>query len=112
MFRAFHKILTIVLAMWCVTSALALAADSTLSGTVQHVDPQQGRITVRAGEDKVVELRAPAELLIGLQSGDTVEVKRSGQQATFIKRQQESGPRSDIGGALRLPPPVEMPGSQ
>jgi hypothetical protein len=112
MFRTFPTILTIVLAMWCVTSALALEAASTLSGTVQNVDPQQGRITVRAGEDNIVELHAPAELLIGLQSGDTVEVKRSGQQATFIKRQQESGPRSDIGGALRLQPPVEMPRSQ
>jgi hypothetical protein len=98
--------------MWCVTSALALATDSTLAGTVQNVDPQQGRITVRAGEDNVVELHAPAELLMGLQIGDAVEVKRSGQKATFIKRQQENGPRSDTGGALRLQPPVEMPRSQ
>jgi hypothetical protein len=112
MFRTLHKTLTVALALWCVTSTLALAADSALSGTVQNVDPQQGRITIRAGADNVVELRAPAELLIGLQSGDTVEVQRSGQQATFIKRQQESGPRSDIGGALRLHPPVEMPKSQ
>jgi hypothetical protein len=50
-------------------SAVALAADEAVSGTVQNVDPQQGRITVRAEEDKVLELRAPAELLIGLQSG-------------------------------------------
>ena len=85
-----YKALTVALAVLCVTSAVALAADGTLSGTVQNVDPQQGRITVRAGEDNVVELRAPAEILIGLQNGDAVEVKRSGQQATFIKRQQES----------------------
>jgi len=94
------------------TSALALAADGSLSGTVQNVDPQQGRITVRTGEDNVVELRAPADLLLGLQSGDAVEVKRSGQQATFIKRQQENGQRPDIGGALQLQPPAEMPKSQ
>jgi hypothetical protein len=112
MFRILRKTLTGALALWCATAALALAADSTLSGTVQNVDPQQGRITVRAGEDNIVELRAPTELLIGLQSGDTVEVKRSGQQATFIKRQQESGPRSDIGGALQLQPPAEIPRSQ
>ena len=109
MFRTLCKTLTVVLAVLCVTSNLALAVDGTLSGTVQNVDPQQGRITVRAGEDNVVELRAPADLLIGLQSGDTVEVKRSGQQATFIKRQQESGQRPDIGGALKLQPPAEMP---
>jgi hypothetical protein len=112
MFRILRKTLTVALATLCVTSAVTLAADGTVSGTVQNVDPQQGRITVRAGEDNVVELRAPADLLIGLQSGDAVEVKRSGQQATFIKRQQESGQRPDIGGALQLQPSVEMPKSQ
>ena len=112
MFHTLYKTLTVALAVLCVTSAVALAADSTLSGTVQNVDPQQGRITVRAGEDNVVELRAPAEILIGLQNGDAVEVKRSGQQATFIKRQQESVPRPEFGGALQLQPPVEMPKSQ
>jgi len=112
MFHTLRKNLTAALVMLCVTFALALAVDGTLSGTVQNVDPQQGRITVRAGEDNVVELRAPAELLIGLHSGDAVEVQRSGQQATFIKRQQESGQRPDIGGALQLQPPVELPKSQ
>ena len=112
MFHILCKTLSIALAVLCVMSAIVLAADRTLAGTVQNVDPQQGRITVRAGEDNVVELRAPAELLIGLQSGDAVEVKRSGQQATFIKRQQESGQRSDIGGTLQLQPPVEMPKAQ
>src|SRR5215468_10802287 len=109
MFHTLCKTLTIALAVLWIMSAVALAANGTLSGTVQNVDPQQGRLTVRAGEDNVVELRAPAELLIGLQSGDAVEVKRSGRQATFIKRQQESGQRPDSGGALQLQPPVEMP---
>jgi hypothetical protein len=111
MFRTLRKTLIVALAVLCVTSALALAVDGTLSGTVQNVDPQQGRITVRAGEDNVVELRAPAELLIGLKSGDAVEVKRSGQEATFIKRQEENVPRPETGGALQLQPPVEMPKS-
>ena len=112
MFRTLRKTLIVALTGLFVISAVALAADSTLSGTVQNVDPQQGRITVRAAEDNVVELRAPAELLIGLQDGDAVEVKRSGQQATYIKRQQESGQRPDTGGALQLQPPVEMPKSR
>ena len=59
MFRTLRKTLAVALAVLCVTSAVALAADGTLSGTVQNVDPQQGRITVRAGADNVVELRAP-----------------------------------------------------
>ena len=112
MLYTLYKTLTVALAVLCVMSAVTLAADEAVSGTVQNVDPQQGRITVRAGEDKVLELRAPAELLIGLQSGDAVEVKKSGQQATFIKRQQESGPRPEFGGALQLQPPVDMPRSQ
>src|SRR5215218_8932423 len=70
MFHTLCKTLSTALAVLCVISAIVLAADRTLAGTVQNVDPQQGRITVRAGEDNVVELRAPAELLIGLQSGD------------------------------------------
>ena len=109
MFHTLRKTLTVALAVLCATSAVALAAEATLSGTVQNVDPQQGRITVRAGEDNVVELRAPAELLIGLQTGDAVEVKRSGKQATFIKRQQESIQKPELGGALQLQPPNELP---
>jgi len=106
MFRTFRQTLTVTLSMLCVAYAVALAAEGTLSGTVQNVDPQQGRLTVRAGEDNVVELRAPAELLTGLQNGDAVEVMRSGQHATFIRR-REGAQRPDIGGALRLQPPEE-----
>lgn len=111
MFHTLYKTITVALAVLWVTSVVALAANDTISGTVQNVDPQQGRITVRAGGDNVVELRAPAELLLGLQNGDAVEVKRSGQQATFIQRQQESGQRPEFGGTLQLQPPVELPKS-
>jgi hypothetical protein len=107
MCRILRKTVIVVLAILCVVFAVARADDEILSGTVQNVDPQQGRLTVKAGEDNVVELRAPAELLTDLQSGDVVEVKRAGQQATFIRR-QEGVQRPDIGGALRLQPPVEM----
>ena len=109
MLRALSKTQTVALPLVCLLFTMALAADDLISGTVQNVDPQQERITVRVGEDKVLELRAPSELLIGLKSGDAVEVKKSGQQATFIKRQQESGPRPELGGALQLQPPVAMP---
>jgi hypothetical protein len=111
MFRILRKTLTGALAVLCVASAVALAAEGTLSGTVQNVDPRQGRIIVKAGEDNIVELRAPADLLTGLQTGDVVEVRRSGQQATFIRR-QEGVQRPEIGGALQLQPPGEMPKSQ
>ena len=100
--------LIIAAAVLCIASAGAMAAESTLSGTVENVDPQQGRITVRAGEDTLVELRAPAEILKGLQTGDAIEVKRSGQQATFIRRLQ-GGPRPDLGGVLRFQPSDELP---
>lgn len=111
MFRTLCSTLIVALAMLFVASAVALAAEGTVSGTVQNVDPQQGRITLNSGEDKTIELRAPAELLVGLQTGDAVEVKVSGQKATFI-RKQEGVQRPDMGGALQLQPPSEMPKSQ
>jgi len=111
MFRTFRSTLAVALAVLCVASAVALAAKETVSGTVENVDPQQGRMILRAEEGKAMELRAPAELLIGLQNGDAVEVKLSGQRATFI-RKQEGVQQPDIGGALRLQPPIDMPKSQ
>ena len=109
MFHRLRKTLIIILTGLCVTSAVALAAEGTLSGTVQNVDPQQGRLIVRAEEeDNVVALRAPTALLTGLQVGDVVEVKRSGQRATLIRR-QEGVQRPEFGGALRPQPPGEVP---
>ena len=111
MFCTRRTTLPAVLAVLGVTVPLALADDGTVSGTIQNVDPQQGRITVRVGKEDVVELRAPADLLIGLRHGDVVEVKRAGQHALFIPRQQDSGQRPELGGALQLHPPVEIPKS-
>lgn len=110
MFHTLRNILTVALAVLCVASAVALAAE-TVSGTVENVDPQQGRMILRADEGKAMELRAPTELLTGLQNGDAVEVKLSGQRATFIRR-QEGVQRPEMGGALRLQPPIDMPKSQ
>ncbi len=111
MCRTLRSILTVVLALLLVASAVARAAEDTVSGTVENVDPQQGRMILRAEEGKVMELRAPADLLTGLQNGDAVEVKLSGQRATFIQR-QEGVQQPYIGGALRLQPPVDMPKSR
>jgi hypothetical protein len=111
MVRTLRMTLIAALAVLCVISPLALADDGTLSGTIQNVDPQQGRITVRVGEEDVLELRAPADLLIGFRSGDVVEVKRAGQKAVFIQRREGNGQRPVPGGALRLPYPAELPKS-
>ena len=96
MFRTLRSILAAALVVLFVASAVALAAE-TVSGTVENVDPQQGRMILRAEEGKAMELRAPTELLTGLQNGDAVEVKISGQRATFIQR-QEGVQQPDIGG--------------
>ena len=105
------NILAVALATLFVASAVALAAEETVSGTVENVDAQQGRMILRAEEGKAMELRAPTELLTGLQNSDAVEVKLSGQRATFIRR-QEGAQRLDMGGALRLQPPSGMPKAQ
>ena len=111
MYRTLRSILTVALAVLFVASAVALTAVETVSGTVENVAPQQGRMILRAEEGKAMELRAPTELLIGLQNGDAVEVKISGQRATFIQK-QEGAQRPDMGGALRLQPPIDMPKSR
>jgi hypothetical protein len=107
MFRTLRSILAVALATLFVASAGALAAVATVSGTVENVDPQQGRMILKAEEGKTMELRAPADLLTGLQNGDAVEVKLSGQRATFIRR-QEGAQRPDMSGALRLQPPIDI----
>ena len=111
MLRTPRSILAGALAVLFVASAVALAANETVSGTVENVDPQQGRMILRAEEGKAMELRTPTELLTGLQNGDAVEVKLSGQRATFIQR-QEGVQRPDMSGALRLQPPIDLPKSQ
>ena len=111
MFHTLRSILAVALATLFVASAIALAAEEMLSGTVENVDPQQGRMILRAEEGKAMELRAPTDLLTGLQNGDAVEVKLSGQRAAFIRR-QEGVQRPDMSGALRLQPPIDMPKSQ
>jgi hypothetical protein len=57
-----------------------------------------------------VELYAPAELLTGLQNGDAVAVKVSGQNATFMRR-QGGVQRPDMGGALQFQQPEKGPKS-
>src|SRR5262245_3738935 len=109
MYRTLRSLVAVALAALFVASAVALAAEETVSGTVQNVDPKQGRMILRADESRTMELRAPGELLIGLQDGDAVEVKISGQQATFIQKQEGVPQRPDSGGALRLQPPIDMP---
>ena len=111
MFRTLLSTVAVALTALFVVSAVALAAEETVSGTVQNVDAQQGRMILSSEAGKTMELRAPAELLTGLQNGDAVEVKVSGQQATFIHK-QEGVQRPDISGALRLQPPSEIPKSQ
>jgi len=107
MLRTFRSPLVVALAALCVVSATALAAGSTVFGTIQNVDTDQGRLTLRAREEKIVELQAPAELLVGLQTGDAVEVKVFGQKATMIRKQGEAQ-QPETGGALLQQQPDEM----
>ncbi len=86
MVRTLHRTLAVALAVLCVAPIIALAADTTMVGTVQRVDPNKGHLTLRSEEGKTVELQAPTALLTSLQAGDAVEVKVSGQKATVIHR--------------------------
>jgi hypothetical protein len=81
-----RRTLAVALAVLCVASVVALAADTTVVGTIQHIDPTKGHLTLRSEEGKTVQLQAPAALLSSLQAGDAVEVKVAGQKATLIHR--------------------------
>ena len=50
MFRTIRSTLVVALAVLFVASAVALAADETVLGTVQKLDVQKGRITLQSPE--------------------------------------------------------------
>jgi len=68
--------------------SVALAADTTVVGTIQHVDSNKGHLTLRSEEGKTVELQAPAALMASLQAGDAVEVQMVGTRATEIRKKE------------------------
>jgi Cu/Ag efflux protein CusF len=107
MFRTIRSTLVVALAVLFVASAVALAADETVLGTVQKVDVQKGRITLQSPEGQNMELQAPAALLAGLETGDAVEVKISGQKATMIHR-LEGTQQTDTGGTKQKQRPGSM----
>ena len=107
MFRTMRSTLVVVLAVLFVASAVALAADETVLGTVQKVDVQKGRLMLQSPEGQTMELQAPAALLAGLETGDAVEVKMSGQKATMIHR-LEGARQTDTGGTKQKQRPGGM----
>ena len=107
MYHTLRITLVVVWSALLLASAVAPAAEVTVSGTVQNVDPQQGRLLLSSEEGNTVELQAPAELLTGLQNGDAVRVHVSGRTATFIRRHEGVQQRPDMGGALQFQPPNE-----
>ena len=110
MFRTIRSTVVVALAVLFVASAVALAADETVLGTVQSMDVQKGRITLQSTAGKTVELQAPTALLAGLETGDAVEVKISGQKAMMIHR-LEGAQQTDTGSTMQQRPgPQQRPG--
>jgi len=88
MFHKLSRILTAALVGLFVVSTVALGggAEKAMSGTIQEVNREEGTITLKSMDGKTVELEAPAALLTGLQAGDAVEVRATGDQVTSIKQ--------------------------
>jgi hypothetical protein len=84
MFYKLSKLLAAAFAVLFIVSTVALAAEETVSGTIQHMNVQEGTLTLRSEDGKIVELTAPANLLHELQTGDAVEVRASGKYVTEI----------------------------
>jgi sporulation protein YlmC with PRC-barrel domain len=60
--------------------------EQMLSATITDLDTQQGTLTLKTQAGETVDLQAPATLLSGLQAGDVVEVSRSGNMVTTIRK--------------------------
>jgi hypothetical protein len=92
MFYKLSRLLAVAFAVLFIASTVALAAEESLSGTVQSVNAREGTFTLKSEDGKTVEFQAPAALLTGLQTGDAVQVRASGKQATMINK-MEAMPR-------------------
>lgn len=53
--------------------------EAILPAIVQDMDSQQEMLILRSSNEETVDLRAPVELLIGLQAGDAVELPMVGK---------------------------------
>lgn len=102
MCRILRPTLAVTLVMWCLASAVAVAAVTTVLGTVQDVDIAAGRLTLRSTEGILLALPVHAELLASLRTGDAVEVKRAGPNAIIIRKQVRVQ-QSAMDGALLRP---------
>jgi hypothetical protein len=83
----FYRLRTLLAAAFVVlfiVSTVALAAEETVSGTVQQMNMKEGTLSLRSEDGKTVELTAPPSLLHELQTGDAVEVRTSGNEVTRI----------------------------
>ena len=60
--------------------------STSVSGTVQVVNAQAETIMLRTEQGKMMELQVPMAALTDLQTGDVVEVKMVGAQATEIRK--------------------------
>jgi hypothetical protein len=63
-----------------------MRTEQMLSATITDLDTQQGTLTLKTQAGETVDLQAPATLLTGLQTGDVVEVSRSGNLVTTIRK--------------------------
>jgi hypothetical protein len=102
MFYKLSRLLAVTFAVLFIVSNVALAAEESLAGTVQSVNARAGTLTLKSEDGKTVELQAPAALLTGLQTGDAVEVRASGKQATMINKM-------GVGGAPQRPGQSSQP---
>jgi Cu/Ag efflux protein CusF len=83
------------------TSKAGAQSDEIISATVQGVDAQQETVTLRTSDGETVDLRAPADLLAGLQAGDAVEVAMVGKEVRTIHKKGD--------GAQQASPDARQP---
>ena len=88
-----HKLITIVvlvLAALLAAPSLALAATETVSGMVQEVDMDNGRLVITTDADETRELTVPKELLKGVEPGHNVTIQIVDGKVTAIDKDAEA----------------------
>ena len=76
--------LTMIGALSVMSSQVAAAdegktrSSEVVAGEVTKIDPDRGRVTVRAADGKMYEFQASKETLRDLKEGDRIEAKKRG----------------------------------
>jgi len=84
------------------SSTMEMQQHQSISATVEEVNQQENRVSLRLDDGNTVEMQVPAGMVSDLQQGDSVEVsirKADQGQQSDMSSSQQSQPQSDTLGS-------------